>query len=498
MEETANLKLPYIMPAQAQKHVTHNEALRILDALVQLSVLDIGRTAPPATPAEGDRHIVGAAATGTWAGREGQIAAWQDGAWAFFPPSEGWRAWNVADEELVAFHDGEWRSVAGGLQNRPMLGINATADFTNRLAVSAAATLLDHEGGDHRLKINKADASDTATLLFQSGYQGRVEIGLAGDDNLSMKVSADGTNWTEALRLTAAGRASLPTTLPLTEPDQIVARRDIRERLTAARTYYVRTDGNDANDGLANTVGGAFATIQRAVDAVAALDIAGFDVVVQIGDGTYTGQVNLKNVAGFAAPGNLVIRGNTLDDDAVFIDNSATNFDGFRAVNINVVWRIEYLKIKVGNTNAGCIRSVGSGTTVQFNNLVFGGGGDADLFAENGGTISATASNSVYAIDGGGDRHFQARYGGSIATSGCTVTFRANCSYGTSGTNAFAYAGSLGMLRTFSMTFDLNGYTVTGKRYRAETNGVIAVGSGGSSYFPGSAAGDVATGGQYG
>ena len=36
MENSANLQLPYIMPSQAQKHVTHNEAVRTLDALVQL------------------------------------------------------------------------------------------------------------------------------------------------------------------------------------------------------------------------------------------------------------------------------------------------------------------------------------------------------------------------------------------------------------------------------------------------------------------------------
>ena len=33
MDETANLKLPYILPSQAQKHVTHNEALALLDRL---------------------------------------------------------------------------------------------------------------------------------------------------------------------------------------------------------------------------------------------------------------------------------------------------------------------------------------------------------------------------------------------------------------------------------------------------------------------------------
>ncbi|MER2536750.1 MAG: DUF2793 domain-containing protein [Rhizobiaceae bacterium] len=97
MDSTANLALPYILPAQAQKHVTHNEALRALDALVQLSVADRHLATPPATPAEGDRYIVAAGAGDAWSGQAGTIAAFQDGAWAFLPPKKGWIAW-VADE----------------------------------------------------------------------------------------------------------------------------------------------------------------------------------------------------------------------------------------------------------------------------------------------------------------------------------------------------------------------------------------------------------------
>lgn len=61
-DDSPILSLPYILPTQAQKHVTHNEALRMLDAIVQLVVQDRSRTVPPAYPAEGDRHIVAAGA----------------------------------------------------------------------------------------------------------------------------------------------------------------------------------------------------------------------------------------------------------------------------------------------------------------------------------------------------------------------------------------------------------------------------------------------------
>ena len=81
------------MAAQAQKHVTHNEAVRALDAIVQLMVLDKDLTSPPGSPADGARYIVAASPTGAWAGQAGKIAAYQDGAWAFYAPREGWLAW---------------------------------------------------------------------------------------------------------------------------------------------------------------------------------------------------------------------------------------------------------------------------------------------------------------------------------------------------------------------------------------------------------------------
>jgi lysophospholipase L1-like esterase len=105
MDSTPNLQLPYIMAAQAQKHVTHNEALRALDALVQLAVLDKDLAAPPASPAEGSRYIVAASPSGVWAGQAANIAAWQDGAWMFHAPGEGWLAW-VADEDTIYTYNG--------------------------------------------------------------------------------------------------------------------------------------------------------------------------------------------------------------------------------------------------------------------------------------------------------------------------------------------------------------------------------------------------------
>ena len=105
MPESANLLLPFVQAAQAQKHVPVNSAFRLLDGLVQMAVRDADRTAPPATPAEGDRHVVAAGATGDWSGWDGDVAFRADGAWLRLQPRAGCVAWDEATAGLLV-HDG--------------------------------------------------------------------------------------------------------------------------------------------------------------------------------------------------------------------------------------------------------------------------------------------------------------------------------------------------------------------------------------------------------
>ena len=201
MANSPNLTLPFLDAAQAQKHVTHNDALRALDALVQPAVISRAVTVPPGTPADGDRYIVPVGATGVWAAQTTKIAAYQDGAWAYYAPRTGWSVWVVAESALLIFSGGAWGSALSVLQNLSLLGVNTTADATNKLAVKSAATLFDNIGNGHQLKINKAAATDTASLLYQDGFSGRAELGLTGDDDFHLKVSPDGSTWKEAIRL---------------------------------------------------------------------------------------------------------------------------------------------------------------------------------------------------------------------------------------------------------------------------------------------------------
>lgn len=110
-DTSTHLGLPYLLAAQAQKHVTHNEALRLLDAMVQLSALDRTRTTPPASPADGDRHLVASGATGLWAGWDMNIAFWVDGVWLRLVPRQGWLVWIAAEQAFVVWNGSAWDPV---------------------------------------------------------------------------------------------------------------------------------------------------------------------------------------------------------------------------------------------------------------------------------------------------------------------------------------------------------------------------------------------------
>ena len=214
MTATPNLNLPYIMPAQAQKHATHNEAILALDAIVQINALSRILNTPPATPNDGDRYIVTNTPTGAWTGHSLEITAWQDGSWEFYAPEPGWLCWVRPENKLLAWDGIIWDEITGAASSDPIsiLGVNATADTTNRFSINTPALLLNRETDDIQMKFNKEASVDTASVLFQTGFSGRAEIGLTGDDNFHFKVSNDGASWNDAVTLqNPTGRVSFST-----------------------------------------------------------------------------------------------------------------------------------------------------------------------------------------------------------------------------------------------------------------------------------------------
>ena len=146
----------------------------MLDAVVQLGVESRSLTDPPADPGDGERHIVATGAKGAWVAKDQMIAAFQDGAWAYDQPRDGWLAW-VADEEALLAYDSSGVWIAAAVRSGvPQFGVNTDPNPVNRFAVKSDAVLFSHDdvtpgSGDQRVVVNKGTAANTASSLFQTG-----------------------------------------------------------------------------------------------------------------------------------------------------------------------------------------------------------------------------------------------------------------------------------------------------------------------------------------
>ena len=475
-DTTPNLALPELIAAQAQKHVTVNEALRALDALVQLAVLDRNLTSPPGEPAEGARWLVAAGASGDWSGHDDDIAAWQDGGWSFYPPQIGWLAYVVDEGALIAWIGSGWADAIftpASLNDMALLGVGTTADSTNPFsaklnnALWTALYSADGGDGDLRYKLNKETPANVLSLLMQSNYAGRAEIGLIGDDDLQIKVSPDGSSWFTGIKVDrASGKVSFPET-------------PIRECLDADRTYYVRSDGSDSNDGLANTSGGAFLTIQKAIDVIlATLDLGGKNVIIQVASGTYAGTIAVN--APWVGGGTVTLQGDLTTPSNVVISTASTALD----VRYNGQLSIGGFKI---TTSAGIgINATFGGQVRVVGPMEFGSIANVQVRAALLGVVNFEVGVN-YAISGGAVAHMQAAQNGSIQCTGSrTVTLSGTPAFGI----AFVWSRILGSAVISSVTYS---GSATGSRYLVEISGVLMIGG---LTLPGSSAGTTATGGQ--
>lgn len=255
----------------------------------------------------------------------------------------------------------------------------------------------------------------------------------------------------------------------------------IREVLTANRTYYVRTDGNNSNTGLVNTAGGAFLTIQKAVDVVSELDIKGKTITIQVGAGTYNENVTLKEIIGYTTPGVLNIVGDESTPSNVII-NSTTRC--FHAVNINSVWTIKGFKLTSSSIGLGVYTAY-----LQFKNIDFGACTNYHIGIGYAGKLEAIGG---YTISGSSSMHISCGGQSFARIIGQTITVLNNVTI-----NTFILCNYLGWVAVYQNTFALGSYVVTGKRYSAETNGIIMTNGGGATYLPGTTNGSIATGGIY-
>lgn len=102
------LALPLLEAGQAQKELFHNEALTLLDMLVQAGAESAGGNATPVAPEPGQCWIVGTSPTGAWAGHSSALAGWTAGGWRFVAPVSGMTIWVADRGHAMLFDGGGW------------------------------------------------------------------------------------------------------------------------------------------------------------------------------------------------------------------------------------------------------------------------------------------------------------------------------------------------------------------------------------------------------
>lgn len=203
MSDSPHLNLPYLEPAQAQKHVTVNEALMALDVLVALCVLSRTLATPPSSPAEGDRYLLPSGVTGAWAGQTGRIAAWMDGGWMFFAPQSGWSAFVANEGVQVLFNGTLW--VEGPRTTIASVGASGASTRINIIEIEHSIVA----GSTNTVALS---IPDRAIVL---GITARVSLAITGATSWSVGVSADATRYGNsigvALNSTLIGVSGTPT-----------------------------------------------------------------------------------------------------------------------------------------------------------------------------------------------------------------------------------------------------------------------------------------------
>lgn len=255
-----------------------------------------------------------------------------------------------------------------------------------------------------------------------------------------------------------------------------------REVLTADRTYYVRTDGSDSNNGLANTSGGAFLTIQKAINVVAALDLSIYNITISVGDGTYAGGARVTGP--FTGVGSVTIVGNTSTPSSCVISVTSTN-----CIYVSGGGSLIVGGFKLQTATGGhCVWAGGSARIYLTGAMEYGACAGVHIAATDFGYVSVGAN---YTISGSAGAHNYIETYGMIFSPSRTITLTGTPSFGT----CFAFIGiSPGFLDVRGNTYS---GSATGKRYQLAGGGIINTNGGGSTYLPGNSSGTATVPGYY-
>lgn len=260
-----------------------------------------------------------------------------------------------------------------------------------------------------------------------------------------------------------------------------ISTNQIREKLTADRTYYVRTDGNDSNTGLANTSGGAFLTGQAALNVAATIDFNGYTVTIQFGNGTYAGAMTIPRMVGQSLASKLVLRGDpTTPSNVVF--SYSVGFNSAIVCGAGASARVDGIKF-TGTSNTFFLLARDGGL-LEFQNTEFGGSAWYQIYLTMDGIVRPVGN---YTISAGAVAHIGLENGGRFDATGdgggATITLT-----GTPDFSGFAFlAATVGSIAVFNQPTFIG--SATGPRYLVDSTSHIQTYGGGATYLPGNSAG---------
>jgi hypothetical protein len=204
MQRTTNLDLALLQPAQAAKHIVVNESLLSLDATTQLRLSGRDLTAPPANRVAGATYATAEDPSGDWAGQAHCLAIDLVNQWRFIPLQPGFCATDITTLDRIVWTGSSWQLAHTGLERVDRLGIGADAAVGQALTVEGASALFNADGTDFRQALNRNTDQDVCSVLFQTDFQTNAEIGLVGDDRLSLRCFDTNGQASEHLNVSAA------------------------------------------------------------------------------------------------------------------------------------------------------------------------------------------------------------------------------------------------------------------------------------------------------
>lgn len=176
MTTTPKFSITDISDQQANAETTHNEAVRLLEAMASRNVVDRDLTTPPGGATDGDAYIVAATGTDDWLGKDNNVAVFVTDGWQFIAPQEGNEVY-LEDEDVVVFWSGSAWVARGGMTTLTdaatiawdaSVASNAKVQITTDRAFGAPSNL--HTGMIYTVAVQQPSGT-TAAVTWNAVFQ---------------------------------------------------------------------------------------------------------------------------------------------------------------------------------------------------------------------------------------------------------------------------------------------------------------------------------------